>query len=166
MRRSGWIIVAIIACAALAYIGIWFYVGFDIAANPTDLVLTIVWWVLVLIVCVAVAIAEKRRQEAVRTTFISPDYLYNIESGLTEIDVDTPYVVALQKVLTDLEYGMRKKDIKSDVRTRFICVVRSSRFAREGEVWEGEVVKFASPTDLLDFQDKAQLNSILQKVMG
>ena len=63
MRKSNWIIAAVLLLASVAFLWIWHALQFDLVDNPLDIVVTVVWWVVIAAACVAIHWAEKKRQE-------------------------------------------------------------------------------------------------------
>lgn len=59
MRKSNWIIAAVLLLASVAFLWIWHALQFDLVDNPLDIVVTVVWWVVIAAACVAIHWAEK-----------------------------------------------------------------------------------------------------------
>lgn len=53
MRKSNWIIAAVLLLASVAFLWIWHALQFDLVDNPLDIVVTVVWWVVIVAACVA-----------------------------------------------------------------------------------------------------------------
>lgn len=62
MRKSNVIIIAILMVASIAFLWLWNYLGFHLI-DMRDLVITILWWIITIGLCIAIHIAEKRRRE-------------------------------------------------------------------------------------------------------
>lgn len=43
MRKSNWIIAAVLLLASVAFLWIWHALQFDLVDNPLDIVVTVVW---------------------------------------------------------------------------------------------------------------------------
>lgn len=95
MRKSNWIIAAVLLLASVAFLWIWHALQFDLVDNPLDIVVTVVWWVVIVAACVAIHWAEKKRQERIRTIFVAPGLLYNSEMGVVRLSPDDEVVDAL-----------------------------------------------------------------------
>ena len=54
MRKSNWIIAAVLLLASVAFLWIWHALQFDLVDNPLDIVVTVVWWVVIAAACVAI----------------------------------------------------------------------------------------------------------------
>ena len=54
MRKSNWIIAAVLLLASVAFLWIWHALQFDLVDNPLDIVVTVVWWVVIVAACVAI----------------------------------------------------------------------------------------------------------------
>ena len=72
MRKSNWIILAVLVIASIFFLWLWYYLKFDLVDHPRDLILTILWWVVVLAACVGIHYVEKMRQRNIRTAFLAP----------------------------------------------------------------------------------------------
>lgn len=80
VRKSNVIIIAILMVASIAFLWLWNYLGFHLI-DMRDLVITILWWIITIGLCIAIHIAEKRRRERIRTIFISDGVLYTPRSA-------------------------------------------------------------------------------------
>ncbi|MCI2240988.1 hypothetical protein [Adlercreutzia faecimuris] len=145
MRKSNWIIVAILAAASAFFLWLWYYLSFNLVDNPVDLAFTIVWWVAIIGACIGIHVAERRRQERVRTAFLAPGLIYNCEAGMVRVEAGASPVDALQQTLTDLSYSFDLQDEPDNKRISFSHIVRSAKFADDGDTWEGEVVSVTYP---------------------
>lgn len=177
MRKSNWIIyiVAILISAFLLWL--WFWLGFDHVDAPLDLVLSIIWWVLVIVACIVIHRVEMKRRERMRTCFIAKNHVYNSEAGTATANNPDEAVEQIHDIIRDLEYGFDIKDMPEDGEGNTIqydYVVRSKVFdvkreededaGREEELeWEGEVAVAERPDDdPLPFQDRDELVQILR----
>lgn len=177
MKKSNWIILAVLLVASIFFLWLWYYLNFNLVDDPFDLVLTIIWWVLVAVACFAIHRAEKKRQERVRTTFLAPSQLFNCEAGLLPMEDGATAVESLEQTLAGLEYNFHMEDFPNKDKVKFEYIVHSSKFEFEkseedqqetaadaqGEPqvqaaqqekadihvteWEGEVVIVAKPDD-------------------
>lgn len=89
VRKSNVIIIAILMVASIAFLWLWNYLGFHLI-DMRDLVITILWWIITIGLCIAIHIAEKRRRERIRTIFISDGVLYNPEVGVVRLESNDP----------------------------------------------------------------------------
>lgn len=119
MRKSNWIIAAVLLLASVAFLWIWHALQFDLVDNPLDIVVTVVWWVVIVAACVAIHWAEKKRQERIRTIFVAPGLLYNSEMGVVRLSPDDEVVDALQAILSNLTYGFELAELPANSRVRF-----------------------------------------------
>ena len=111
MRKSNWMIAAVLLLASVAFLWIWHALQFDLVDNPLDIVVTVVWWVVIVAACVAIHWAEKKRQERIRTIFVAPGLLYNSEMGVVRLSPDDEVVDALQAILSNLTYGFELAEL-------------------------------------------------------
>lgn len=162
MRKSNWVIIAILVIASIVFLAMWHTLEFNLIDDTLDLVLTIVWWVVIIGVCIAINWAEKRRRRSLRTSFIAPGLVYNPEAGIVKVADDDAYVAALQKILTNLNYDFEKTDVSNDKRIRFKYIVRTDSFSNKGNKWTGEVVKVSNPDDVHHFHNKQELSKLIE----
>lgn len=190
MRKSNWLIAAILVLASIFFLWLWFYLGFNLVDNPLDLVVSIIWWAVVAGGCYCIHQAEQKRQERVRTTYVAPSAVFNSEAGLVDLN-GASAVEGIQQVLEGLEYNFDIKDFPSNSEAKFDYIVRSTKFEVEKgseqgatgsgdattangasgatgsassqvKTWEGEVVRVAAPDEEpREFTSKEQLEAIL-----
>lgn len=163
MRKSNWLIVGILVVASIVFLAMWYALGFNLADDPLDLVISIVWWVVIVAVCLAINWSEQKRRRSLRTSFLAPGLIYNPEAGIVRINEEA-YTPALERVLDNLDYDLDQKEVSNDQRIRFTHIVRSDKFADKGNTWRGEVVKVATPDDVRYFQSKAELSRLIDAV--
>lgn len=161
MRKSNWVIVAILATASAVFLWLWWALQFNLVDSPLDVVVTVVWWVVIVVVCVAIHWAEKRRQERIRTVFLAPGLLYNCETGVTRMGSEASVSDEIQKLLSNLTYGFDMAELPANSRVRFQRIVRTSKFADGGDTWEGEVVEVNQPDRPRPFRSRCELVSLL-----
>lgn len=145
MRKSNWIIAVVLVAASVFFLAMWYYLKFNLVDNPLDLVVTIVWWAVIVAGCVGIHKAEQRRQERVRTAFLAPGLIYNCEAGMVPVQAGASQVDQLQQMLTELSYSFDLAEEPDKKRVSFSHIVRSAKFADDGNTWEGEVVSVQWP---------------------
>lgn len=165
MRKSNVVIVTIIIVASIIFLWLWFYLGFNHVDNPFDLVLSIIWWMLVLIICLIIHYVEKRRQRAIRTIYLAPNFIYNTETGLMRLDDDDLYVPLMQTVLNGLEYNFAKKDSKEfeKLYPDFDLIVHTDKYADKGDTWKGEIVETYNANNKYEFKNMDELRALIDK---
>lgn len=163
MRKSNWIIIAILVAASLVFLWLWHTLQFDVVDNPIDLVITALWWLVIALACVAIHFTEKKRQERIRTIFIAPGLIYNSETGVIRLDPNVALVDELAHVLESLSYNFELAELPANSRVRFQRIVRTEKFADNGDVWEGEVVEVAYPDQPMAFDSRQGLMALLAR---
>ena len=161
MRKSNWVIVAILVIASIVFLAMWYAFGFNLIDDPLDLVVTIVWWLVIIAVCVAIKIAENKRRCSIRTSFLAPGVVYNPEAGIVKVESEDAYVPTLQNIMQNLKYDFDMKDVSNDKRIHFKYIVRTEKFSDNGSTWTGEVVKVANPDKAQHFSNKSELSQLL-----
>lgn len=173
MKKGNWVafIVAVIISAFLLWL--WFFLGFNHVDAPLDLVLSIIWWIIVAVACVAIWRVEKKRQERARTCYVADNYIYNAEAGTSSAEGAPDAVERIHDILANLEYTFDVRDMPKD--PKFNYVVRSKTFKIRQEAdeasgtpeeldWEGEVALVARPDDdPIPFDTRASLLRILSE---
>ncbi len=164
MKKSNWIILAVLAIGAGFFLWLWYYLGFNFVDDPLDLVLAIVWWAVVAAAALGIHIAEKKRCERIRTVYVSQDALFNSEKGLLsfeDFEEGITLVDALEQTLSDLKYNFERADLPKRDEVRFYLIVHSEKFDKNDESkWEGEVVDVKTK-ETFPFKGKQELSSLL-----
>lgn len=101
MRKSNYLILGILVVASIFFLWMWYALNFNLVDNPLDLVLTIVWWAVVGLVILGITMAEKKRKEQIRTTFVARGFVFNPEMGTISLEGSSP-VATIQNVITKL----------------------------------------------------------------
>ncbi len=161
MRKSNWLVIGIIIAASLAFLAMWFLMGFNVVDNTLDLLITVVWWVVVVAVCIGISLAESRRKRVMRTVYVAHNLLYNPEVGFLEVPEGGSCTEALQRLLQQLDYDFNAQCPLGDQRAEFIYVVRTNKFAQGGNVWTGEVVSASNEREAMPFASKEQLRAYI-----
>ncbi|MEF9877032.1 MAG: hypothetical protein RR772_09005 [Gordonibacter sp.] len=164
MKKSNWIIAAVLALGAGFFLWLWYYLGFNFVDDPLDLVIAIVWWAVVLSLVFGIRFVEKKRQQRVRTTYLAPGKLFNSEAGLVDLaalEEGMTVTDALEGTLSELKYSFDRTDLPERDEVTFDRIVRTEKFDKDdADKWEGEVVDVktqqASP-----FKGKEELASLL-----
>lgn len=159
MRKSNYLILGILVVASIFFLWMWYALNFNLVDNPLDLVLTIVWWAVVGLVILGITMAEKKRKEQIRTTFVARGFVFNPEMGTISLEGSSP-VATIQNVITKLEYGFDLQDMPE---AKYDCVVRTTKFEDDGDTWEGEVALANNPhKDPMPFNSRSELNSLVE----
>lgn len=172
MKKSN-VILAVVAVIASAFLlWLWYNLGFDKVDSPLDLVMSVIWWVIIVAGVVLVAKVEKTRREKVRTAYVGDGRLYNSESGLLTLGAGASATDSVAAVLAGLDYGFdrvagpdpddEEQPIKWShvVRTEKYEPARNDEGERRGETWEGEVVVVATG-DKVPFSSREELARII-----
>lgn len=162
MRKSNVIIIAILIVASIFFLWLWHYLDFHLI-DMRDLIITILWWIITIGLCIGIHYYEKKRRERIRTVFISDSVLYNVEAGILRVADDDPqaYVEGMREMLNNLDYDTHDSPDSSEARLRFNYIVHSLKFDDDGDVWEGDVVPVRGSRDSVPFNDAQELSRIL-----
>ena len=173
MRKSNILIAAIATIASIFFLWLWYYLQFNLVDDPFDLVLTICWWAVIIAMCVAIHLVEKKRQQRLRTCLVAPGVVYNAEAG--SVPAAGSVADTIQGILQDLHYDFDIADqpegAKDEPQSFYQMVVRSSKFTtktdadtgeRQVKEWEGEGSLTADPdAPAKRFTSKEELMAIL-----
>ena len=106
--------------------------------------------------------AEGKRREKMRLAFVGEGVVYNPESGLVMPDAGETELAALERTLSGMAFPDEVAALDERVAPVFRWVVRSRKFDRNGEVWEGEVVAAHDPdAELCPFSSREDLAALL-----
>ena len=136
-RKSNWIVAAIAAVACGVLLWAWFALGFNHVDDPLDLV--------VVAVVGGIVWAEGKRREKMRLAFIGEGVVYNPEAGLVMPDAGESELAALERTLSGMAFPDEVAALDERVRPAFRWVMRSRKFDRNGDDWEGEGVDAHDP---------------------
>ncbi len=146
MKKSNYLVLAVSALVSVFLLYIWYAYGFNKIDNPLDLVISIIWWLLIVALVVLVNRWEAKRQRAIRTVYLAPAALYNSEVGVRQLDAAAP-ADAAEAVLRGLEYGFGTKDAPARDKFDYRYVVKTETYkpAASGSsnaepTWQGSLV--------------------------
>ncbi len=145
MRKSNWLVTAVAAVAAGVLLWVWFALGFNHVDDPLDLIVAVAWWAVVAAVIGGIYWAESKRREKMRLAFVGEGVVYNPESGLVTPDRGENELSALERTLSGMTFPDEVAELDDKARPAFRWVVRSRKFDKGGDVWEGEVVPAHEP---------------------
>lgn len=166
MKKSNWIVLAIAVVISAFLLWLWFYLGFNKVDSPFDLVLSIIWWACVAAIILLITRVEKKRREQIRTVYIAPGRIFNIEAGMYEYDEMEGPVATMQHIIENLDYDFDKKEMPEESDFPVAFVVNSEKYKEENSDdpdWEGSVVHIdrqAGNTEQ-DFDGKQELAALL-----
>ena len=145
MKKSNWIGLAIAVLIDAFLLWLWFFLGFNRADSPLDLVISVIWLVAIVAVAVAVSRLERQREKRLRTIYVSSTAVFNKERGLVSLGSAAAAPRVIEGILGNLEYGFDMKDMPK--LEEFDCryVVQTDEYkAADGEggspTWKGTVV--------------------------
>lgn len=105
MKKSNWLIAGLLVVASVIFLAMWYVLGFNLIDDPLDLIVSIVWWVVIIAVCLLIQWSENKRQRSIRTTLLAPGVLYNPEVGVVEVAPGQTHAQTLERILSNLTYG-------------------------------------------------------------
>ena len=157
MKKSNWLIVGLLVVASVIFLAM----GFNLIDDPLDLIVSIVWWVVIIAICLLIQWSENKRRRSIRTTLLAPRVMYNPEVGVVEVAPGQTHAQTLERILSNLTYGFDTEENANEQHIRFKQIVRSKKFTNAGETWTGEVVDVANPNQVRYFQNRAELARLI-----
>ena len=165
MKKSNIILIAIAVLLSAFLLWLWYYLGFNHVDNPLDLVLSIIWWVIVVILIAGIVQVEKTRREKVRTMYVGPGFVFNSEAGTVALD-GAQALEVLEKTVADLKYDFTSEQIADENKEAVKKIVRTKEYKApqnedEEPTWKGEVCIAFSDEDPKEFASKEELAALL-----
>lgn len=188
MKKINVVLTVVLAAVSAFLLWLWYWLGFNQVDQPLDLIVSIVWWAVIVVGVIAVVKTEQKRQRQIRTMFVADGQFYNSETGLRSVAPGATATATIAGALANLEYGFSKadepdlKDANNPIEYKW--VVRTDKFkpaeagsqtgaqggasaqpSAEGqsesqETWEGEVVEVATGT-AKPFASREELAAII-----
>lgn len=150
MKKSNWIIMAVVAVVSVFLLWLWFYLGFNKIDSPLDLLLSIIWWLIVAIGIFGIIRVESARRKRVRTIYVGNKAFFNSEKGITyyrEGD-EANFIEEVEKTLDNLAYNFKREDYPETDELDIAYIIRSDVYKAQDEKDEKEkdarTVDFAS----------------------
>lgn len=176
MKKSNVIITVILAAVSIFLLALWYMLGFSEIDSPLDLIISIVWWVVIIAGIVVAIKTESTRRQRIRTVYVAEGSFYNSEAGNRILAQGASATEAIAGTLAGLQYGFDKAEAPTKPGTSqpvdYRYVVRSTKFDQgsssgsgqqagaQGGAWEGEVVTVATG-DVRPFASKRELAAII-----
>ena len=86
MKKSNVIVFVLLALASAFFLWLWYFLGLNRVDEPLDLVLSIVWWLVIVVAIAVIVKMERTRRQRVRTVYVGDCATYNSEQGLATIE--------------------------------------------------------------------------------
>lgn len=177
MKKSNVIITVVLAAVSIFLLALWYMLGFNEIDSPLDLVISVVWWAVIVAGIAVAAKTESTRRQRIRTVYVADGAFYNSEAGNRILAPGVSATEAIAGTLASLQYGFDKADAPtkpgSNQPVDYRYVVRSTKFdqnasddsgqqsgAQDGGTWQGEVVTVATG-DVRPFNSKRELAAII-----
>lgn len=168
MKKSNIIVLTIAAVVSVFLLGLWYFLGFNQIDSPLDLIVSVIWWIVIVASVVLINKVESNRREKIRSVYVGDGQLFNSESGLVAATPGMPLMDSVQNIVENLDYGFEMQDFpeKDEFTPRLLVRTTqyksqkqedSSQASQQDDVtWEGEVLfpnssrarKFTSPEEL------------------
>lgn len=160
MKKSNVIMAVILAVLSAVALGAWYGLGLNKVDEPLDLVVSVIWWVVIVAGIAIVTRMESTRRELVRNVYVADGRIYNSEAGTRSVTAGSSVADSIAAVLASLSYDISKSGEGSDAAKRgnYRYVVRT--FDYDESNWNGEVVVVATG-NTVPFSSKAELARIV-----
>ena len=135
MKKNNYIVMVLAALVGAGLLGLWYYLGFSKVDNPLDLVISILWWAADALIVAGIIHAENKRQEQIRTIYVSPAALFNSERGVVSVPDAADRVSTMESILQNLEYDFSNEDMpeKDDFEYKFVVQTEKYKAAEKAE---------------------------------
>lgn len=131
MKKSNVIIFVLLALASAFFLWLWFFLGLNQVDEPLDLVLSIVWWVVVVAAIAIIVKMERTRRQRVRTVYVGDQVTFNSEQGLAAIEGAQPMSQVIAGILQNLKYDFSREDFPEKDQFAVRYFVRTKQFDAE-----------------------------------
>ena len=81
MKKSNVIITVVLAAVSIFLLALWYMLGFNEIDSPLDLVISVVWWAVIVAGIAVAAKTESTRRQRIRTVYVADGAFYNSEAG-------------------------------------------------------------------------------------
>ncbi|TGY63040.1 hypothetical protein E5334_00520 [Muricaecibacterium torontonense] len=128
MKKSNIVVLTIAAVVSVFLLGLWFFLGFNQIDSPLDLVVSVIWWVAIVVSVLAIGKVESNRREKIRSVYVGDGQLFNSESGLVAAAPGMSLMDSVQNIVENLDYGFEMQDFpeKSEFIPRLL--VRTTQY--------------------------------------
>lgn len=152
MKKSNVIVFVLLTLASAFFLWLWFFLGLNQVDEPLDLVLSIVWWAVIVVAIAVIVKMERTRRQRVRTVYVGDQATFNSERGLAAIEGSQPMPEVIAGILQNLKYDFSREDFPDKDRFTVKYFVRTKQFdaeekqdAESAEVEERASVDAAEP---------------------
>lgn len=99
MKKSNVIVFVLLALASAFFLWLWYFLGLNRVDEPLDLVLSIVWWLVIVVAIAVIVKMERTRRQRVRTVYVGDCATFNSEQGLATIEGSQPVSEVIAGIL-------------------------------------------------------------------
>lgn len=131
MKKSNVIVFVLLALASAFFLWLWFFLGLNRIDEPLDLVLSIVWWAVIVVAIGIIVKMERTRRRRIRTVYVGDGAAFNSEKGLVELDGAAPMRETIAGILQSLKYDFERADFPEEGEFEVKYFVRTKEFEAE-----------------------------------
>lgn len=140
MKKSNVIVFVLLALASAFFLWLWYFLGLNRVDEPLDLVLSIVWWLVIVVAIAVIVKMERTRRQRVRTVYVGDCATFNSEQGLATIEGSQPVSEVIAGILQSLKYDFSRADFPDKDRFVVKYFVRTKQFEAEEKQGSDTVV--------------------------
>lgn len=140
MKKSNVIVFVLLALASAFFLWLWYFLGLNRVDEPLDLVLSIVWWLVIVVAIAVIVKMERTRRQRVRTVYVGDCATFNSEQGLATIEGSQPVSEVIAGILQSLKYDFSCADFPDKDRFVVKYFVRTKQFEAEEKQGSDTVV--------------------------
>ena len=130
MKKSNVIIFVLLAIASAFLLWLWYYLGLNKVDEPLDLVLSILWWIVIIVSVVIIVKMEQIRRQRIRTVYVSKGSTFNSEKGLVSLVGGLPMQEVIASILENLSYNFSRVDFPDKEVFEVKYFVRTKEFKK------------------------------------
>lgn len=138
MKKSNVVIFVLLALASAFFLWLWFFLGLNRVDEPLDLVLSIVWWAVVVVAIAVIVKMERTRRRRIRTVYVGDGLAFNSEAGLVELEEGVSTQEAVAAILDKLTYDFTRNDFPDEDEFRPKFFIRTKEFEADEPKEESE----------------------------
>lgn len=162
MKKSNVIVFVIFAIISVFLLWLWYTLGLNKVDAPLDLILSIIWWVVIVVAGIVIYRVEKVRKQRIRTLYVSDDLIFNSELGSKSYDNPVDLMTVAEEILNDIKYNFNKETIPNKDAFPVKFFIRTNKYKKD-DTWEGEVVN-AETGRATEFEDKDGLFKLINEM--
>ena len=159
MKKINVLMFVVLTIFSAFLLWLWYHLSFHEVDHPLDLLLSFLWWTIMIIVIYSVIRIERKRKERIRNVYVGDGQIFTSETGRVETVGEGNLVEFIAETLQNLKYDFNREDFPEKEEFESLCVIRTSKF--KDDTWEGEVVDVKTKNEF-PFKSEEELAELLK----